>query len=189
MKRFVIAEDNLIQEICRCALPEAEREKIDIFKAGDVGKVANSLMNVNIQNALAIGIIDKDPEKNFKTKHLLKFKNISRETEMPAFHSSVIIRRVPSQSTPAHTLILLENTSETWILDCAKQGSVSPQDYNLPDTPKELRKTTKSDQLHKNENVKQFLIAIRRANPLSFSTLQQWLRYELSRFSPQDLSA
>jgi hypothetical protein len=187
MKRIVIAEDNLIFELCTLVLADAKREEIIILKQGNIGAVGN-VMRDKYANNLVIGVVDRDDDKRFKSPYLLRFDEFAHEGTMPQHDESVIVRRYPAQilpaATPLHSLLLLKPPSDAWTLQCAAQADISSKTFGLPTELTDLRRITKSNSLSSNQSFKQFLFALRRANPAPMVALQAWLNHELQRTIP-----
>jgi len=72
-------------------------------------------------------------------------------------------------------LIYISPALESWLLSAAEEVELLVSDYGLNDTLKNLKRTTKSMDLHKNQDFTKFIKALVRYEAPSVLLLKKWL--------------
>lgn len=119
-------------------------------------------MKDKLLDCFAIGIIDRDKvevgyladcDEVAKTNHLIVWKH----------------RRLP------HFLVTVKPAIERFLLDCAKEQKVNPEDFGLPHQPKLFIKQAKKVTSNKDPKIRSLIIAIK--NNVEIQNLEQTLHY------------
>lgn len=129
------------------------------FSISEVAKT----MSGKFSDRLAIGVVDDD--KKNKPGYFSEFKMIEEK-------HGLILKKHPDKK---HYLIFLCPAFESWIWKHANNLDIDSTRFKIRDFD-HFKNLTKSQNVHKNENVKQFLNALKQKNNSPLNTLHAWLK-------------
>jgi hypothetical protein len=121
---------------------------------GDVLRTVRKNQNV-------IGIIDEDPDST-QPSEIKKFKE--KETMRTV---KLLVRKDDTEKK----LIQISPYLEHWLLDRAKQNQISPNDFGLPEDPKEMHDIT---HIERNINFQNFLNELIRVDD-EIDKMKRWI--------------
>lgn len=121
--------------------------KKQVIHQPNKGEVINYLRKHN--GIFCVGIIDEDPGTT-QPKYLLNEFVYSEELSEHNFS-------VFESKSKSHLVIMIKPRLEDWILDVAQKSHVSPNDFSLPDDPKQLHKVINSQLPKFNQLVSEML--------------------------------
>lgn len=125
-----------------------------------IGAVANTMKD-KMEKQLAIGVVDDDKRT---PKYFEKFEIVESK-------DGLIRKKHPDNK---HHIIVLQPAFEDWIFNAADDLGIDPKKYGISNK-KYFRKITKDQNVHKNDNVKQFLNAIKQKKGSPMNTLKKWI--------------
>lgn len=123
-----------------------------------IGKVI-SVLDKNFKNRNAVGIIDDD---KVKPKDLDSFELCGNEWS---------IKRLCKGK---HSVLIISPAFENWVFDNADMVNVDPAKHGFH-TEKMFRNTCKRQDASRNENLRQFLNALKQKNAPGFLQLKSWI--------------
>lgn len=126
------------------------------------GKVANKL-KTNLQNKVALGVIDYDKMKIQKSPYLESFVTItSKHNLMLKKHSFL-----------KQYLIIINPAIEIWLLENAKNSNIKPKGFG--DNLADLTNFTKTKNIHTNSNFTAFVKELINKQAPGITTLKVWI--------------
>lgn len=130
-----------------------------------IGSVLNT-MEKKFQNQLAVGIVDDDKQKPSQFKF---FREVAVQSG---------IRKVAKPES-RHTIFVICPAFEVWVFDNARQVDIDPARFGFSSI-KYFRNSCKSQSVHRNQAVKDFLNTLKQKNAPGFVQLRTWIE-ELNR--------
>jgi hypothetical protein len=124
--------------------------------------VVAQVMLDKFSNRLAIGVVDDDKKNH--PKYFSEFELIEEK-------DNLILKKHPDKK---HYLIFFCPAFETWIWNHSNDLGVDPTRFNIRDF-KRFKTLTKSQNVHENENIKQFLNALKQKKGSPLKTIISWL--------------
>ena len=125
--------------------------------------VAKKMMESNLKNQFSIGIIDND-----KRQH----SYVSEFTEIAHTQHITLLKH---RERP-HYFIRISPAMDQFILDCATEQGINPQDYGLPSTLTEFTQITKDVKAKNDYRFKNLFAAIENSSEmLIFYSILQYL--------------
>lgn len=132
------------------------------------------VLKTNYYDKFAVGIIDDD-------KHRLGYidecSNIARTNHL------LLLKHKES----SHYLIMVTPAIDKFILDCAKEQKVKPEDYNLPSELKEFTKVSKSVSSNKDPKFKSLFAAVKGNSEIQ--SLKRTLKYLCEKQHQADIDS
>ncbi|MGP8215704.1 MAG: hypothetical protein ACLQQ4_09100 [Bacteroidia bacterium] len=123
-----------------------------------VGQV-NNIMNKDLKNKVAIGIVDNDKNQPSDFKKFKELKNA---------HDLTLKKRPGTK----HYLIMVSPAVDKWIETVGNSVNVA-RPYRNND--KEYRKQMKSIDVDDNKQIKAYFNTIKQKNPAAFKTIKNWI--------------
>jgi len=123
----------------------------------NIGDVINT-MKSRFANKLAIGFIDDDKTK---PKYVEEFEEDQSENNL----------KLLKHRDRKHYLIIVQPAFEEWVFSAAENLDINPSKYKIRNL-KYFKKIAKNMHVHKNENVKQLLNAIKQTKNSPMNTFQ-----------------
>lgn len=130
-----------------------------------IGGVAN-VMKKSYKNRIAVGVVDDDN----------KIPTYFKSFEVEKHSNNFIFKYLPEQK---HYLVVVTPAFEKCIFNIAEQLEVKPEKYGFK-SAKQFRNAAKDKNVHKNQNVKQFLNTLiqKKDSPLKY--VQNWITQKLN---------
>jgi len=160
----------------RCILVEGPADRLLIsmmgferpFRVpGGIGGVAKAMKN-SYKNRKAIGVVDND-----KAKHPKYFDDFKTEERIG---NHFILKYLPNTK---HYLILVNPVFEKCIFNIAEKLEVNPEMYGFKSL-KQFKNATKDENVHKNQNVKQFLNTLIQKKDSPLKKVKTWIVEKLN---------
>ncbi len=156
-----------------CIIPECYADTLLISLLGfkkpthkfGIGGVAK-VMKSDFKNKTAIGVIDDD------NKQPTYFKSFQTEQRTRNF----IFKYAPEKK---HFLVVITPAFERCIFNIAEELDVEPEKYGFK-TEKQFRNASKDVNVHKNQNVKQFLNTLIQKKNSPLQNMQHWIHEKLN---------
>jgi len=130
-----------------------------------IGGVAN-VMKKDYKNRIAVGVVDDD------NKIPTYFKSFEVEKRGNHF----IFRYLPQQK---HYLLVVTPAFESCIFNIAEEIKISPEKYGFK-SAKQFRNAAKDKNVHKNQNVKQFLNTLIQKKDSPLKEVKTWITQKLN---------
>lgn len=125
--------------------------------------VVAKAMQENFATRIAVGIVDNDKKNH--PKYFSSFEILDEK-------HNLILKKHP---TKKHYLIFLNPAFDTWIWNHAIDNNIDPSRFKIRDF-KYFMKLTKNQNVHKNENVRQFINALKQKKNSPLNTLENWIK-------------
>lgn len=118
------------------------------------------------QNQRAIGIIDEDPCAG-RSGYLKEYNEKDATDKI-----KLLIRKDDDGESIIRRAVQISPRLEDWLYTVAKRNHISPEEFNLPNSPRELHSLSLK---RIGENYRRFLIELNRAKDDEINTLKQWI--------------
>lgn len=129
----------------------------------NIGQVANEFLT-RLKDIPCIGIVDDD-KKSIPKYFTEEFKELKEAFGLKLY----------KHTERSQFLIYISPALESWLLSAAEEVELLVSDYGLNDTLKNLKRTTKSMDLYKNQDFTRFIKALVRYEAPSVLLLKKWL--------------
>ncbi|MFC1718717.1 hypothetical protein ACFL6S_34010 [Candidatus Poribacteria bacterium] len=121
----------------------------------------------------AIGIVDEDPAA--RQPRILRNEYEERDTK--GSKNKTKVRLLVRKDDSAKAVIQIPSRLENWLYEIAKQSKILPQDFGLPDDPKELHDKASIRHSQKDmQRFQRFLDALRRTGNDEITIIRDWIR-------------
>ncbi len=154
MKLFVECYTNLF--FVKTVVSSMGLPKRSIIHAGNRGKVVNEVMN----NPIAFGMIDEDPQSGGQPSHLRRFRKKDMTEGLKLLEDS-----------QRKQILVIEPRIEEWFLHLASQTNILMSDFNLTNRAEDLHRI----RIDKNRNYQEFVGTLcRRCKEIK--TMSSWIK-------------
>ncbi len=117
-------------------------------------QVMSKLSKGKFADSFAIGVIDDDKKKTYNCED---FQELCRSEHL------VLMKH----KSKHHYLFFVYKAAEDFLLACAHELGLNMADYNLPDSLKELKEVTKSNDSDQEPRIKSLVNALRTSSEMS----------------------